>query len=170
MAPSAVPMSDLSDKPVNVPASFPVSPASPPWAPPVEEEMPSQLQHLSFGPNALSGQCHTLPTAFSSKSRLTSASGIPSFPSFQSHREHIVLHMAAVFRNWARVGFTEGISGHISVRDPEYPGCIWMNPIGRHFALLNASDMLCIEINSGAIVGGNRVCSPSSLSVTKVGA
>ena len=65
--------------------------------------------------------------------------------------------MAAVFRNWGRVGFTEGISGHISVRDPEFPNCIWMNPIGRHFALLNASDMLCIEIDSGAIVGGNPV-------------
>ncbi|KAH8902226.1 arad-like aldolase/epimerase [Coniochaeta sp. PMI_546] len=97
--------------------------------------MESQLQHLSFGPNALSG--------------------IPKFVSFQHHREHIVLHMAAVFRNWARVGFTEGISGHISVRDPEFANCIWMNPIGRHFALLNATDMLCIEIDTGAIVGGN---------------
>lgn len=65
--------------------------------------------------------------------------------------------MAAVFRNWARVGFTEGISGHISVRDPEFANCIWMNPIGRHFALLNAADMLCIEIDTGAIVGGNSV-------------
>ncbi|KAH7025278.1 class II aldolase/adducin N-terminal [Microdochium trichocladiopsis] len=91
---------------------------------------------MSYGPNALKG--------------------IPTFSSFQEHRQHIVLHMAAVFRNWARVGFTEGISGHISVRDPEFPDCIWMNPIGRHFALLNASDMLCIDINTGAIVGGNQ--------------
>lgn len=65
--------------------------------------------------------------------------------------------MAAVFRNWARVNFTEGISGHISVRDPEFPGCIWMNPIGKHFGLMNASDMLCLEISSGRIVGGNKV-------------
>ncbi|KAF6834480.1 arad-like aldolase epimerase [Colletotrichum plurivorum] len=64
--------------------------------------------------------------------------------------------MAAVFRNWARVGFTEGISGHISVRDPEHEGCIWMNPIGKHFALMNASDMVCLEIETARIVGGNR--------------
>jgi ribulose-5-phosphate 4-epimerase/fuculose-1-phosphate aldolase len=65
--------------------------------------------------------------------------------------------MAAVFRNWARAGFTEGISGHISVRDPEHVDCIWMNPIGKHFALLNGSDMVCLEIRTGAIVGGNLV-------------
>ncbi|KAK8915729.1 hypothetical protein H634G_07963 [Metarhizium anisopliae BRIP 53293] len=31
---------------------------------------------------------------------------------------HCRSYMAAVFRNWARVGFTEGISDHIGVRDP----------------------------------------------------
>jgi ribulose-5-phosphate 4-epimerase/fuculose-1-phosphate aldolase len=66
--------------------------------------------------------------------------------------------MAAVFRNWARHGFTEGISGHISVKDPEHDDLIWMNPIGRHFSLLNGSDMVCLRISNGDIVGGNRVC------------
>lgn len=83
--------------------------------------------------------------------------GIPKFPSYHEHRKHIVVHMAAVFRNWARNGYTEGISGHISVRDPEFPDLIWMNPIGKHFALLNGSDMLCLRISDGEVVGGNRV-------------
>ncbi|KAK0386140.1 hypothetical protein NLU13_5977 [Sarocladium strictum] len=98
--------------------------------------MECQLSEMSRGPNALSG--------------------IPTFDSFDEHRKHICLHMAAVFRNWARMGFTEGISGHISVRDPEHEDCIWMNPIGKHFGLLNAGDMLCIQISSGRIVGGNK--------------
>lgn len=85
--------------------------------------------------------------------------GIPSFSSYDEHRRHIALHMAAVFRNWARVGFTEGISGHISVKDPEYDNLIWMNPIGKHFALMNAGDMICLDMNTGRIVGGNRVSS-----------
>jgi hypothetical protein len=149
MAPSAtLIVSELpsAGKPAKVPA-------------PAPEEMESQLQHLSFGPNALSGDYLPHPPQKPLQCRLVTnaALGIPHFVSFQQHREHIVLHMAAVFRNWARVGFTEGISGHISVRDPEFPDCIWMNPIGRHFALLNASDMLCIEIDTGAIVGGNPV-------------
>lgn len=71
--------------------------------------------------------------------------------------------MAAVFRNWARVGFTEGISGHISVKDPEFDNLIWMNPIGKHFALLNAGDMLCLNINTGRIVGGNMVSHTNSV-------
>lgn len=119
---------------------------SPPaWAPAfsprldgaVEKEPECQLHELSMGPNPLAG--------------------IPTFVNHQFHREHILLHMAAVFRNWARMGYTEGISGHISVRDPEHPDCIWMNPIGKHFGLMNASDMVCLEIDTGKIVGGNRV-------------
>ena len=37
------------------------------------------------------------------------------------------------------------MSGHISVRDPEFEGCIWMNPLGRHFGLMEAGDLICIE-------------------------
>ncbi|KAH0495743.1 hypothetical protein TgHK011_009274 [Trichoderma gracile] len=112
--------------------------ASPVAAPEAEaeEEVETQLASLSRGPNPLRG--------------------IPTFPSYHEHRKHIVLHMAAVFRSWARNGYTEGISGHISVRDPEFPDLIWMNPIGKHFALMNASDMICLRISDGEIVGGNR--------------
>ncbi|OGE58548.1 hypothetical protein PENARI_c001G10013 [Penicillium arizonense] len=99
-------------------------------------ESECQLHNLSHGPNPLTG--------------------IPRFDSFAEHRKHILVHMAAVFRNWARVGFTEGISGHISVRDPEHAEYIWMNPIGKHFGLLTAGDMLCLDIKTGAVVGGNR--------------
>jgi len=80
--------------------------------------------------------------------------GIPTFPDFASHRRHILTHAAAVFRNWARTGCTEGQSGHISVRDPEFPGCMWMNPLGRHFGSLTAGDMLLLDIESGRIVAG----------------
>lgn len=63
--------------------------------------------------------------------------------------------MAATFRLWARTGCTEGQSGHISVRDPEFPGLMWMNPLGRHFGSLTAGDMLLLDMASGAIVAGN---------------
>lgn len=62
-----------------------------------------------------------------------------------------------MFRDFARKGFTEGMSGHISVRDPEFEDYIWMNPLGRHFGLMTAGDMICLDINTGAIVGGNKV-------------
>lgn len=119
------------------------------------------LADLCRGPNPLRGEFGPVNgmriPSMESTTRLTTSPGIPTFASHQEHRQHIALHMAAAFRNWARVGFTEGTSGHISVRDPEYDNLIWMNPIGKHFALLNAGDMLCLDINTGKIVGGNRV-------------
>lgn len=37
--------------------------------------------------------------------------GISIFPDYTSHRRHILVHMAATFRFFARSGFTEGQSG-----------------------------------------------------------
>ncbi|KAK7948318.1 class 2 aldolase adducin domain-containing protein [Apiospora aurea] len=82
--------------------------------------------------------------------------GIPTFPSYTEHRKHILVHMAATFRFFARHGFTEGQSGHISVRDPEHHGYMWMNPLGVHFGLLTAGHMICMEIETGKIVGGGK--------------
>ena len=42
--------------------------------------------------------------------------------------------MAGVFRVFARLGYTEGMSGHISVLDPIQPDAMWMNPLGVHSA------------------------------------
>jgi len=82
--------------------------------------------------------------------------GIPTFPSHAEHRKHILVHTAAVFRDFARKGFTEGMSGHISVRDPEFEHYIWMNPLGKHFGLMTAGDLICLDVNTGAVVGGNK--------------
>lgn len=62
--------------------------------------------------------------------------------------------MAGAFRVFARKGFTEGMSGHISVRDPENPHAFWTNPLGRHFALLEPSDMILVDYD-GKPIGGN---------------
>ncbi|KAB8290144.1 hypothetical protein EYC80_011014 [Monilinia laxa] len=83
-------------------------------------------------------------------------SGIPIFPTHAAHRRHILIHMAAVFRDFSRRGFTEGMAGHISVRDPEFETYIWMNPLGRHFGLMTAGDMICLDVETGKVVGGNR--------------
>ncbi|KAJ5054334.1 uncharacterized protein L3040_000610 [Drepanopeziza brunnea f. sp. 'multigermtubi'] len=84
------------------------------------------------------------------------APGIPTFSSHAEERKHILIHTAAVFRDFSRKGFTEGMAGHISVRDPEYESYIWMNPLGKHFGLMTAGDLVCLDINTGKQVGGNR--------------
>ncbi|KAF7874106.1 hypothetical protein EAF04_002778 [Stromatinia cepivora] len=54
-------------------------------------------------------------------------SGIPTFPTHKAHCHHVLIHMAAVFHDFSRRGFTEGMAGQISVRDPEFENYIWMN-------------------------------------------
>ncbi|KAF2418044.1 arad-like aldolase/epimerase [Tothia fuscella] len=80
--------------------------------------------------------------------------GIPSFTDFEKQRHWILEHMAGAFRVFARKGFTEGMSGHISVRDPEFPHQFWTNPLAVHFGLLKASDMILVDFD-GTAIGGN---------------
>ena len=55
--------------------------------------------------------------------------GVPTFTDMASKRQWQLEHMAAAFRHWAREGYVEGISGHISVRDPEHEDVFWTNRI-----------------------------------------
>lgn len=65
--------------------------------------------------------------------------------------------MAAAFRYFSRHGYVEGMSGHISLRSEEHPNAFWINPLGVHFGLLKASDMILVDMESGEILGGNGV-------------
>lgn len=80
--------------------------------------------------------------------------GIPLYSDMDKQRNFILSHMAAAFRVFARKGFTEGMSGHISVRDPENPHTFWTNPLGKHFGQLKASDMILVDYD-GKAIGGN---------------
>jgi hypothetical protein len=54
--------------------------------------------------------------------------GIPKIDDPYKKRQWQLQHMAGAFRVFARKGFTEGTSGHISVRDPVDPTTFWINP------------------------------------------
>lgn len=54
--------------------------------------------------------------------------GIPTFTAVDKQRRWMLEHMAGAFRVFARKGYTEGMAGHISLRDPEHPDCFWTNP------------------------------------------
>ncbi|KAL4877770.1 class II aldolase and Adducin domain-containing protein [Aspergillus karnatakaensis] len=61
--------------------------------------------------------------------------------------------MAGAFRIFAKLGFADGASGHISLRDPINPKTFWINPYGIHFDLLTVSDMVQVD-EEGRRVGG----------------
>lgn len=53
------------------------------------------------------------------------------------------------------------------MRDPEHHGYMWMNPLGVHFGLLTAGHMICMEIETGKIVGGSKP--PGALTANAAG-
>jgi ribulose-5-phosphate 4-epimerase/fuculose-1-phosphate aldolase len=101
--------------------------------------------------------------------------GIPEHSTFVQRREWLLERMVLAFRVFARLGYTDGMAGHISVRDPEDPHSFWtvsnrfnghiekedilriahtlQNPLAVHFGLLKTSDMILVNYE-GMAVGG----------------
>ncbi|KAL1875490.1 hypothetical protein VTK73DRAFT_10040 [Phialemonium thermophilum] len=70
---------------------------------------------------------------------------IPTFTDKYAEREWAKNHMAAAFRTFARLGWADGASGHISLRDPVDPKLFWINPYAMHFALIKPSDLILVD-------------------------
>lgn len=53
----------------------------------------------------------------------------PTPSTFTNHEEarlHRKQQLAAAFRVFASFGFSEGVAGHITARDPEHPELFWV--------------------------------------------
>ncbi len=61
--------------------------------------------------------------------------------------------LAAAFRLFALFGYDEGVAGHITARDPEHADRFWVNPLGKYFGHMRASDLVCVD-HEGEIVSG----------------
>ncbi|HEX4249452.1 MAG TPA: class II aldolase/adducin family protein, partial [Pseudonocardia sp.] len=79
----------------------------------------------------------------------------PTFDSIPEERQYRKEQLAAGFRLFGRFGFSEGVAGHITVRDPENPEWFWVNPFGMSFNQIKASDLLLVD-HSGEILHGDR--------------
>lgn len=53
-------------------------------------------------------------------------------------------HLAAAFQYWGKMGYAEGVSGHITYRDPVLPDHYWMNPFSVHFSMITVSDLVLV--------------------------
>ncbi|KAJ9121290.1 hypothetical protein QFC24_004626 [Naganishia onofrii] len=71
--------------------------------------------------------------------------GIPQFEDKLEQREWVKEHLAGAFRFWGKNGFSEGLAGHISVRDPILRDHIWMNPLGVHFNGITKSSLVLVS-------------------------
>lgn len=64
--------------------------------------------------------------------------------------------LVSAFRLFARYGYDEGIAGHITVRDPEFPDRFRVDPYALHFSRIKVSDLLLIEEQGRAAEGSRR--------------
>lgn len=72
-----------------------------------------------------------------------------------AERRHRLQRLAAALRVFGRVGLGEGVAGHITVRDPEFPDLFWVNPIGLSFRHMRVADLLLVN-HSGEVLVGTR--------------
>jgi len=63
---------------------------------------------------------------------------IPTFENKFAERQWAKEHMAAAFRVFAKLGYSDGAGGHISLRDPVRPDCFWISELHatEHWILL----------------------------------
>jgi ribulose-5-phosphate 4-epimerase/fuculose-1-phosphate aldolase len=73
----------------------------------------------------------------------------------EQERLHRKQQLAAAFRIFGRFGFSEGVAGHITARDPEDLDRFWVNPFGMNFSQIKVSDLILVD-HEGNVVEGDR--------------
>jgi ribulose-5-phosphate 4-epimerase/fuculose-1-phosphate aldolase len=81
----------------------------------------------------------------------------PVFDDPAAERRHRQERLAAAFRLFGRLGFEEGVAGHITARDPEFPDHFWVNPFGVSFKHVRVSDLLLVNHEGQVVQGRHRV-------------
>ncbi len=86
--------------------------------------------------------------------------GFPTPPSYDDpieERRHLKIKLAGAFRIFGKLGFSEGVAGHITVRDPEHKDSFWVNPFGMSFNQIKASDLIRVDHDGNVVEGKHMV-------------
>lgn len=86
----------------------------------------------------------------------------PQFESMQARRSHVLQRLAATCRIFGRRGFSEGLLGHVTVRDPELPDHFWVNPVGVPMHQVRVSQLVQVN-HQGTVVRGTGMVNPVGL-------
>jgi len=78
----------------------------------------------------------------------------PRFTDKYEEREYLKGRLALAFRIFGKLGFDEGVAGHITLRDPVDPHTFWVNPFGVAFSMIKASDLILVNHEGKVIDGG----------------
>jgi hypothetical protein len=75
----------------------------------------------------------------------------------EEERLHRKQRLAGALRIFGRFGFGEGVAGHITVRDPEFPDYFWVNPLGLSFRHMRVSDLILVNHHGEVVYGKHSV-------------
>lgn len=103
-------------------------------------------------------------TTLSSEVKIAKTPSMPTFKTAAEERLHRKQRLASAFRLFAKFGFSEGVAGHITVRDPEMADHFWVNPFGMHFAHIRVSDLVLVN-EKGDVVEGDRLVNESAFAI-----
>ncbi|KAF2650921.1 hypothetical protein K491DRAFT_782258 [Lophiostoma macrostomum CBS 122681] len=82
----------------------------------------------------------------------------PTFTSQDAERTYLKGRLALAFRIFGKLGFDEGVAGHITLRDPILRDHFWVNPLGRAFSQMRSSDLILVNSKAEVVDGGpNRL-------------
>jgi ribulose-5-phosphate 4-epimerase/fuculose-1-phosphate aldolase len=84
--------------------------------------------------------------------------------SLDEERRHRKQRLAAAFRIFGRLGFDEGVAGHITARDPEHSDRFWVNPFGMSFKQIRVRDLLLVD-HAGTVLEGSWPVNPAAFAI-----
>jgi len=80
-----------------------------------------------------------------------------AFDDLEAERLRRKQRLAAGLRIMGRLHLAEGVAGHVTVRDPEFPDRFWVNPFGHNFKLMKVSDLICVDHTGEVVIGDKGV-------------
>lgn len=83
--------------------------------------------------------------------------GRPTYATLEEERQARKVGLAAALRVFGRLGFGEGVAGHITARDPEFTDHFWVNPFGKSFRQMKVSDLILVNHDGDVVYGDQPV-------------
>lgn len=81
----------------------------------------------------------------------------PVHDSPADERRHRKERLAGALRIFGRLGYEDGVSGHITARDPEHEDCFWVNPFGMPFKHITVGDLVLANAEGQVVEGRHHV-------------
>jgi len=90
---------------------------------------------------------------------------LPKRESIEEERHHRKVMLAGAFRVFGKFGFSEGVAGHITARDPGEPDKFWVNPFGLSFNKIKVSDLILVDEDGKIVEGKHKMLNQAAFAI-----